>query len=347
MVARISQVALVIFASVLLSASISCQQPLGRAAQADFCLVVLPDTQCYCSDYPDIFSNQTQWIVDNVADRNVVFVTHEGDIVETDIDDAQWRVANASLSKLDGHIPWNLCPGNHDGDWTDPLMDGYFFFNKYFDYARFNGQSWYGGAYRNNFTLKFQNANNYELFSGAGEEYLIFHFQYYPSDNVLEWANTTIHDYPDRRVIITTHDYLKTDGNRSAIGEGIWEGFIKYHTPQIFLVLCGHNSREARSTDTSTGYNVHQLMANYQSDVNGGNGLLRLLEFRPAENKIFVRTFSPYLNSYETDSDSQFTLDYIMTGEIPEFSPTLITALFMGTVAAVIVRYIRKNQPRP
>jgi hypothetical protein len=50
-------------------------------------------------------------------------------------------------------------------------------------------------------------------------------------------------------------------------------------------------------------------MANYQGDNNGGNGSLRLLEFQPAQNKILVRTFSPYLNSYETDSDSEFTLD--------------------------------------
>jgi predicted esterase len=62
------------------------------------------------------------------------------------------------------------------------------------------------------------------------------------------------------------------------------------------------------------GHTVYQLLADYQSRTNGGNGLLRILEFRPAEDKIYVKTFSPYLNSYESDSDSEVTLDYDMTG---------------------------------
>ena len=342
MPARISGLVLAIAALALLGVYVSCQQSLGRADYTDFSIVVLPDTQIYCSDYPDVFSNQTQWIVDNSASRNIVFVTHEGDIVDTDIDSQQWQRANASMSKLDGHVPWGVCPGNHDGDWMDPLMYGWAMFNKCFGYARFNGQSWYGGAYKNNYTGKFENANNYELFSGGGGDYIIFHFQYDPSDDVLAWANATIRDYPGRRAIVTTHYYLGVNGNRSAIGNRIWERFIKYHTPQVFLVLCGHLSREARSTDISTGFNVYQIMANYQGDVNGGNGLLRLLEFRPTENKIFVRTFSPYTNSYETDLDSEFTVDYVMTDEIPEFPQMFIMAMLLASTAATAIRCIRK-----
>ena len=90
MPARIFRSVLTIAALALLGAYVGCQQPLGRAAHTDFSIVVLPDTQFYCSDYPDIFSNQTQWIVDNAVSKNVVFVTHEGDIVDTDIDGLQW-----------------------------------------------------------------------------------------------------------------------------------------------------------------------------------------------------------------------------------------------------------------
>lgn len=286
----------------------------------EFSIVVLPDTQLYSIDYPGIFSNQTQWIVDNAASKNFVFVSHEGDVVEWYDRDGQWHNANCSMSKLDGYVPWGVGPGNHDGDPTDPLMNGWAMFNRYFGYNRFVGQNWYGGAFWNRWTGKFDNANNYQLFSGGRDSYLIFHLQYDPNEEILAWANTTVENYPNRRIIVTTHSYLMPSGVRSSIGENIWNKFITYHTDQIFLVLCGHNVREARSTDISTGHSVHQLMANYQNDVNGGNGLLRILEFRPAESKIYVQTFSPYTNSYESDSDSEFTLDYTMTSStIPTF----------------------------
>ena len=41
----------------------------------------MPDTQHYSESFPAIFTSQTQWIVDNKDARNIVFVTHEGDIV--------------------------------------------------------------------------------------------------------------------------------------------------------------------------------------------------------------------------------------------------------------------------
>jgi hypothetical protein len=50
-----------------------------------FAIIVLPDTQFYSQSYPTIFSNQTQWIADNVEDMNILFVLHEGDIVNKDV----------------------------------------------------------------------------------------------------------------------------------------------------------------------------------------------------------------------------------------------------------------------
>lgn len=52
------------------------------------------------------------------------------------------------------------------------------------------------------------------------------------------------------------------------------------------------------------------LLADYQSRPNGGDGWLRILEFAPAANEIRVKTFSPVLNQYETDANSQFTFPY-------------------------------------
>jgi len=61
-----------------------------------FSIVALPDTQYYSQSYPEVFNAQTQWIADNAAALNIVFVTHEGDIVQTYSNSAEW--ANASVA---------------------------------------------------------------------------------------------------------------------------------------------------------------------------------------------------------------------------------------------------------
>src|SRR6185436_15681987 len=68
------------------------------------------------------------------------------------------------------------------------------------------------------------------------------------------------------------------------------------------------------------GRSVYTLMSDYQNRINGGNGWMRLLEFSPSNNVIRVKTFSPTLNQYETDADSQFALSYNMQPEIEPFT---------------------------
>jgi len=291
----------------------------------NFTLVALPDTQIYAESYPGVFDNQTQWIVANANGMKTVFVTHEGDVVNVMSQTIQWDRANNSMSKLDGNVPWGIAPGNHE---LDSNATNY---NTYFGYDRFTGKSWYGGAYLN------INTNSYEMFSGGDDDYLIFHFQYGVDDSVLAWANTTLASYPSRRVIVTTHDYMNSAGTRSTTGTLIWNDFVAPHADQVFLVLCGHTLGEGNRTDLANGHTVYQLLADYQDRANGGNGWLRTMEFHPMEDKIYVKTYSPYLNSYETDSNSQFTLDYNMTHHA--YSPPALigvdTSVPSGEVASV------------
>ena len=65
---------------------------------------------------------------------------------------------------------------------------------------------------------------------------------------------------------------------------------------------------------------MHTLLADFQDYPNGGNGFLRILHFSPEKNEIRVETYSPWLNQYETDSNSQFVLPYDM-GELS--APTI------------------------
>jgi hypothetical protein len=270
----------------------------------NFDIIVLPDTQHYASTYPSIFDSQTQWIVNSVANLRIVFVSHEGDVVNTMTTTSEWQRANSSMSRLDGHVPWGILPGNHDLGIPLGLPASTTTFNTYFGMSRFSDQSWYGGCDSGD------NANNYELLTEGTAKFLILHLQFDPGTAILNWASSIVQSYPDRRIILDTHDFLNMDGSRTAKGTTIWNDFVSLHTDQIFLVLCGHVHGEASRTDTVNGHTVHQILADYQDYANGGNGYLRILNFHPVENMIYISTYSPYLNQYETDSNSQFTIGY-------------------------------------
>lgn len=299
----------------------------------NFAIVVLSDTQTYSEKYPWIFENQTQWITENIEQLNIVFVSHLGDLVEHWDNIMEWENADRGMSRLIGNVPWGVLPGNHDGPYENLTN-----YNKYFGYDRFRDESWYGGAYQNN------NTNSYQLFSAGGNNYLILHLQYVPSDDVYSWASVIIDNYPNRRVIVSTHQYLAGHGgdDRSPHGEEMWERLVKPNADQIFLVLCGDLPGEERRTDMVDGNAVHQLLSNYQLREDGGNGWLRILEFFPSQDKILVKTFSPHLNKFETDSNSQFTLDISRTDFDDELSPFTIVLIFMliGAIIAVIASYL-------
>ena len=65
------------------------------------------------------------------------------------------------------------------------------------------------------------------------------------------------------------------------------------------------------------GNKVHQILANYQTGVDGasakgGGGWLRIMKFLPAENKILVETYSPFLKEWKNDVQNKFELEYPM-----------------------------------
>ena len=70
---------------------------LAQVTAPDFSVVVLPDTQYYSQSYPQIFTEQTQWIVNNQANYNIQFVIGEGDVVNIAEQTAQWQNADASV----------------------------------------------------------------------------------------------------------------------------------------------------------------------------------------------------------------------------------------------------------
>ena len=278
-----------------------------------FHIVAVPDTQYYSQSYPQTFTTQVQWIIDHKSELSIAFVGHEGDIVNNADQPAQWQNANNSVSLYDTapDLPFGLPPGNHDEN-PNGSPSGTAAFNSWFPYTRYESRPWYGGHEGTS------NDNHYILFTGGGMEFIAICMKYDPAPTAaLNWAAGLLQTYANRRAILVTHSLLN-------LGDpAVWttQGIATYNAlkgyPNLFLMLCGHNHGEGRRTDFYNGNRIYTVLADYQSRSNGGDGWLRLLEFVPADNAINFRTYSPTLAQYETDADSQFTLDYEMGGGGP------------------------------
>lgn len=309
--------------------SLDVRVNLRKAAAPEFTIIALPDTQHYSEAFPAIFTSQTQWIVNNKDARNIVFVTHEGDIVEHYSLLSEWQAANASMSLLDGVVPYGMGPGNHDVPTT--------LFNQFFPYTRYQGESWYGGHFGTT------NDNNYQLFSAGGMDFVILHLTYCPPASALSWADSILKANPDRVGILTTHAYLDGAAQRTTHGCGstqyLWDG-LAVTNPNLRFMLSGHVHAESRRIDLVNGRPVFQMLADYQDRASGGEGWLRILRFVPGESKVYVQTYSPWLNRFETDADSEFTLDYPMGAAFTLAGQTTVAS---GSTARVTPTTLEAN----
>lgn len=294
-------------------------------------LVVLPDTQNYVKNWPYIFQSQTAWATNNTD--SISFVIHVGDITNAN-NKNKWAIAVNAMSIMDNNVPYTFCPGNHDigtngsSDTRNTEM-----LNKYMPYSKYSKMAGFGGVYE---TGKMD--NSWHTFSTpAGYNFLILSLEFGPRNGVLEWAGEVIKAHPSHNVIINTHAYLYSDDKRiSAIyghrwtpsnyglyeasgqdandGEEIWTKLVKLY-PNIFMVVCGHVLNDGTGFLVSEGDNgnkVYQILSNYQTGVigteNGGNGFLRIIDIDPSRAVISVRSYSPFLDTFKTEEDQQFSI---------------------------------------
>ena len=300
------------------------------AAREEFTIIALPDTQHYSEAFPAIFTSQTQWIKDNKEARNIVFVTHEGDIVQNSTSNSEWVAANTSMSILDGVVPYGMGPGNHDEPTT--------LYNQFFPYTRYEGvYPWYGGHYQS------LNDNNYQLFSAGGMDFVWVHLDFCPTTQVVAWGSSILNSFPDRIGMMTTHAYLGLAAERNTHVCGstqyLWDGLAPT-SPNLHFMLSGHVHGESRREDIANGHPVFQMLADYQNRPSGGQGWLRILRFVPVDDKVYVQTYSPWLNQYESDADSEFTLDFPMGGA---FSTAGTTVVNSGSTASIVPQDLQPN----
>ena len=313
-----------------------------------FTIIVLTDTQYYTQKYPTIFTNQTRWIVNEKESRNIVFVSHAGDIVENYDSIKQWNNANNSMSVLlNNDVPYGYCAGNHDQEpWADEngtwRGDNYRAFNC--TYLRTKSY-WYNDT--------MEGKNNAQTFSVRGNDFIIIHVEHTANSTVLAWVNQTLQNNSNKRAIITTHGLLNATNGDWLDEQGGWQytfrDTILKPNSNVFLALCGHHSSTtyghvANKTVTSNGHTFYTLLQDWQflNGSKGGDGWLRILTFFPKNDSIHVQSYSPYKNQWDTGtSPAGFPYDlwltFDMTHDIHDVAIVSVTPSITGACQGQIV----------
>jgi len=293
-----------------------------------YTFAVLPDTQVYSLIYPGLFDSQTGWVATNAKKRNIVYAFQLGDITNNNTP-LEWQHAIDAFSLIDNIVPYAIVPGNHDYGPSGNAADRTTLMNDYFSYQRISAWRTFGGAYESG-----KLDNTYHLFSVGKRDFILLALEWGPRDEVIAWANRLMDNNPDRYGILITHAYLNNDDLRYDIndtahsqdfdphyyatpgvndGEELWHKLVRKHA--FIMVLNGHVLGDGTgylASKTDTGITCHQMLSNYQFRSFGGEGYMRLLEFKPDGTTVQVSTYSPFYDSYLTDPDQSysFTLDW-------------------------------------
>ncbi len=302
-----------------------------RPEEGAFTLVVLPDTQHYSEDYPATFLAQTNWIAENQSIRKIAGVVHLGDITNRN-SPQEWENASRALSVLDGKVPYFLTTGNHDYGAGGHCADRTTLLNSYFPVSRFQDHPSFGGVYDKE---PDRIENNYHLFEAGGQKFLVLSLEFGPRHDVVRWANDVVSCHQDRAVILSTHAYTYLDNTRydwkrssgsqiwnphsygmalassddATDGEELWTQLVSQHE-NFVLTLNGHvlgDGLARLATPTRAGRDIEQLLVNFQMRPRGGDGWLRLLEFRQ-DGEVQVYDYSPTRRQRNESPKNQFAM---------------------------------------
>jgi hypothetical protein len=207
-------------------------------------------------------------------------------------------------------------------------------FNDYFPVDKYRSLPTFGGTYDRE-PERFE--NSYHLFSAGGRDFLVIALEFGPRNDVIRWANEVAEKHKNREAILITHAYMYYDDTRYnwkkfekkqswnphayAIaktskgdvndGEELWTKLVSKHE-NFILTINGHVLKDGLGrmvTQTPAGRNVSQTLVNFQMKPNGGDGWLRLMEFRSDRKTVDVIDFSPSRKQCNGSPQNRFSLN--------------------------------------
>jgi hypothetical protein len=257
----------------------------------------------------------------------------------------QWESVSRAFERLDHVYPYVVTTGNHDYGY-ESAENRNSRFAEYFNASR--NPLWEKTLVsigNNAFGQPTLENAAYEFHDKAWGSLLVVVLEFSPRDEALEWAGKLLASgkYENHKVILLTHSFLNTMGE--VIGKSNYKLSPCNHATQVLeklvrpsknikLVICGHSGDPKtmaafRTENNAEGRPVHIMMFNPQAisgwNGNGGDGWVRLLEFKPDGKTVKARTYSPlFAASQKTESlawsrepanEFQFTFDEAVPSE--------------------------------
>ena len=271
-----------------------------------YSFAVVGDIQSVTYYAPEELETIYSWIADNVDSKNIKYVFNLGDIVETVAGlDSEWTAAKNAIDLLNGVVPYSLLRGNHDNSAK---------FNEYF--ANDTYMSQLEGFYEEG-----KIDNFYDIITAGDDEYLHIGLDYGPSDEVLAWAGSIVEQYPELKVIVTTHAMVGENGewfvdsagdgalNGGGLnnGQNIWDEFVKKYE-NIELVLCGHDPSDdivVKQVQGDNGNTVTAMLIDpqYIDKYWGAAGLVAMFYVYPETGNVEIEYYSPIREKYFKESN--------------------------------------------
>ncbi len=274
------------------------------------------DTQYYShfDNLNYLYYEVNEYAVDLYNSGDIGYCVHTGDLIDrTDSGEEialhEYGIADKAQSILDdANVPNGVVSGNHD---VFHSSADYKYYYQYFGEDRYNKFPWYGGSLNNNM-------HHYDLVSIGAYDFVFMYLGNYmeAEDDTIAWANAVCKAYPNRNVIICTHEYILPSGQYSGDrAEVIWDEII-VPNENVVMILCGHNEGvcdQMHQVGDSDRY-VLEILADYQyanldnengngilNEINGyscdGEGFVRLMTFNDA-GQLISTTYSPVADQY-------------------------------------------------
>ena len=298
-----------------------------------FSIIVLGDPQSYSKfDFNQpIFELMTAWIAAQKDNLNIKTVLCTGDLVEQNgvLDsnagsrkrdnngntpsDLQWEAVSRAFERLDGLFPYIPVTGNHDYG-IEASENRNSKFPQVFNISR-NNKQWNKHLVRtapNGLGIHSLENAAYEFYDKNWGKILIIALEFAPRDEIIDWAKKLCNEkqFSDYKVFVITHSILEKDGSIRELdkypaakntGIDLVEKLLA-QCPNIKFAICGHTGdpntmcafHVAKKSD---GKNLPIMMFNPQAITgwygNGGDGWLRILEFKPDGKTVSASTYSP------------------------------------------------------
>ena len=283
------------------------------------------------------------WIVSQKDAQKIQYVMGLGDITDGNTAE-EWVIAKNAIHRLNGHIPYSLVRGNHDG--SNQIN------------ATFNdlATSPYSQSYEGSYDGTLNNTWRTILAGSSQTPYLIMTLDYGPTDKILAWADQVVEDHPNHNVIVTTHAYLFRDGttldssdvcppsNSNAAynnGDQVWDKFVKKHE-NIVMVLSGHDPCAqvvATQTKGDHGNVVTQMLIDPQGvDAKSLIGAVALLHFTEDGKKVSVEYYSTLREAHYMSSN-QFEIDISLIDRGPVEDSSIVINHSLDLASGISVHF--------